>query len=169
MSSAIRSGAADLGLEVAGIEYATLSSAGLAVTNDVAPTRGVKFPATQNPSSDVNTLDDYEEGTWAPNNTGLTIVGSPTTTGHYTKIGRQVTVTVKIAGATSIGTTANTSICTNLPFTVLTGSNAVGGMNNAGYTAFTGVVAFETSSSAYSVGTLAQGAACNWSITYFTS
>jgi hypothetical protein len=27
---------------------------------------GISFPATANPSSDANTLDDYEEGTWTP-------------------------------------------------------------------------------------------------------
>lgn len=27
---------------------------------------GIKFPATQSASSDANTLDDYEEGTWTP-------------------------------------------------------------------------------------------------------
>ncbi len=26
----------------------------------------ITFPATQNPSADANTLDDYEEGTWTP-------------------------------------------------------------------------------------------------------
>jgi hypothetical protein len=27
---------------------------------------GISFPATQSASSDANTLDDYEEGTWTP-------------------------------------------------------------------------------------------------------
>jgi hypothetical protein len=27
---------------------------------------GITFPATQVPSADANTLDDYEEGTWTP-------------------------------------------------------------------------------------------------------
>src|ERR1035437_6156036 len=53
----------------------------------------IKFPATQNPSSDVNTLDDYEEGTWTP------IIGGGTSesgqsydnhTGRYVKIGNLV-------------------------------------------------------------------------------
>lgn len=51
----------------------------------------VKFPATQNASSDANTLDDYEEGTFiATLATGATT--TPTTTGNYTKIGRLVHV-----------------------------------------------------------------------------
>lgn len=51
----------------------------------------IKFPATQNPSSNVNTLDDYEEGTWTPidaSGAGLTFtLVSPST---YTKIGREI-------------------------------------------------------------------------------
>ena len=33
---------------------------------------GITFPATQSASTDANTLDDYEEGTWTPtvNSTG---------------------------------------------------------------------------------------------------
>ena len=55
----------------------------------------IKFPATQNPSSDANTLDDYEEGTWTPvfeSDTPGT--GRVTTVNHakYTKIGRVVHV-----------------------------------------------------------------------------
>lgn len=52
----------------------------------------VAFPATQIPSSDPNTLDDYEEGTWTVGITfatpgDLSVVYS-TQSGRYTKIGR---------------------------------------------------------------------------------
>jgi hypothetical protein len=50
----------------------------------------ITFPATQNPSADANTLDDYEEGTWTPTDTsggGLTF---GTAAGTYTKIGDTV-------------------------------------------------------------------------------
>jgi plastocyanin len=55
---------------------------------------GINFPATQSASSDANTLDDYEEGTYTVT---LTPINSGTITlsnniGHYTKIGRVVTV-----------------------------------------------------------------------------
>jgi hypothetical protein len=51
---------------------------------------GITFPATQSASSNANTLDDYEEGTWTP-----VLAGSTSTTGQsyaiqagrYTKIG----------------------------------------------------------------------------------
>ena len=53
----------------------------------------IAFPATQNPSSDANTLDDYEEGTWTPTITASS--GSPTytsRTGKYIKIGNLITI-----------------------------------------------------------------------------
>ena len=50
---------------------------------------GITFPATQSASSDANTLDDYEEGTWTPATvaSGYTISSS---SGVYTKVGRLV-------------------------------------------------------------------------------
>lgn len=55
----------------------------------------ITFPATQNPSSDANTLDDYEEGSWTPviggagGTTGQTYT---TQTGRYIKIGKNLTL-----------------------------------------------------------------------------
>jgi hypothetical protein len=53
---------------------------------------GITFPATQSASTNVNTLDDYEEGTWTPVYRGLGgSIGSTAYTiqrGRYTKIGR---------------------------------------------------------------------------------
>jgi hypothetical protein len=50
---------------------------------------GITFPATQSASSNANTLDDYEEGTWTP--TVLSGgVGITVNTASYTKIGRMV-------------------------------------------------------------------------------
>ena len=73
---------------------------------------GVKFPATQSPSSDANTLDDYEEGTWTPTGFGITFTAA---TGKYTKVGNLVTVQFTVA----FPVTANTSIAyiSSLPFT----------------------------------------------------
>ena len=57
---------------------------------DTGSTGQVKFPAAQNASSDANTLDDYEEGTWTPVITASSV--NPTVTysiqqGFYTKVG----------------------------------------------------------------------------------
>jgi hypothetical protein len=52
---------------------------------------GIQFPATQVPSANANTLDDYEEGTWTPAYaTGFSAVVYSVRTGTYTKIGRFV-------------------------------------------------------------------------------
>jgi hypothetical protein len=67
---------------------------------------GITFPATQSASSDANTLDDYEEGTWTPTFKGGD--SDPTVTfttafGTYTKVGRFVTLTYQIVLATISG------------------------------------------------------------------
>jgi len=74
---------------------------------------GITFPATQSASSNANTLDDYEEGTWTPadgSGAGLGNLG----TGSYTKIGRQVIISFDITYP-STANGANTLI-TGLPF-----------------------------------------------------
>lgn len=50
---------------------------------------GITFPATASSSSDANTLDDYEEGTFTPVVTGTSIV-HVTQEGSYVKIGQFV-------------------------------------------------------------------------------
>jgi hypothetical protein len=93
---------------------------------------GITFPATQVAKSDANTLDDYEEGTWTPNQgAGLTVVGAFASSAVYTKVGRLVTVSAKFSGATSIAVTAGGILCTNLPFTVgtLTGMGSIANGN----------------------------------------
>jgi hypothetical protein len=78
---------------------------------------GIAFPATQSASTDVNTLDDYEEGTWTPSQgAGLTVVGAFSSSGTYTKIGRQVTVIGYVAGATSVTVTSGGILCSGVPF-----------------------------------------------------
>jgi hypothetical protein len=77
---------------------------------------GITFPATQSASSNANTLDDYEEGTFTPSIGGTATYN--TQTGGYTKIGRQVTVWW-ILDINLRGTGSQTTIL-GLPFTVLT-------------------------------------------------
>jgi hypothetical protein len=78
---------------------------------------GITFPATASASSDANTLDDYEEGTYTATLTaGTTAPSTPiTTTGKYIKIGKQVTVTF---GFTNVDTTGASGalLVTGLPF-----------------------------------------------------
>ena len=74
----------------------------------------IRFPGTQVPSSGVNDLDDYEEGTWTPSVGGTATYN--TQTGRYTKIGRHVFIT-GFLNINGIGT-GSTSIVSGLPFTV---------------------------------------------------
>jgi len=78
----------------------------------------IKFPASQNASSDANTLDDYEEGSWTP---AFNLLGTLTysqQTGKYTKIGRMVTVSCNMALSSTDSTQdASVALVTGLPFT----------------------------------------------------
>jgi hypothetical protein len=80
---------------------------------------GVTFPATQVASSDANTLDDYEEGTFTPTVRGGGTPGTTTYTtqiGRYTKVGRLVTVSVSLAWTNVVGGTGGLQFG-GLPFT----------------------------------------------------
>jgi hypothetical protein len=74
---------------------------------------GITFPATQSASSNVNTLDDYEEGTWSPS-VGGNATYSTDNRGTYVKIGKMVTVHFDLIIGT-LGTGSTTAI-TNFPF-----------------------------------------------------
>jgi len=91
---------------------------------------GITFPATPNASTNANTLDAYEEGTWTPNLTGDGGGSGQiyvSQTGTYTKVGRVVTVGFYILLNTK-GTITGNAIISNLPFTVLNfGSIVYGG------------------------------------------
>jgi hypothetical protein len=78
---------------------------------------GITFPATQVASSDANTLDDYEEGTWTGTLKGGTTDPTipVTATGQYTKIGNQVFARIIFANITTTGASGSISI-TGLPF-----------------------------------------------------
>lgn len=92
---------------------------------NVTPTTsgfGITFPATQSASTNANTLDDYEEGTWTPiaaRYTGgnITAVYGVSNAGKYTKIGRIVILEcyLDITSVSSQG--SSLSQVTGLPFT----------------------------------------------------
>jgi len=119
----ITSANGNINLSVAGNTKVSIDSSTLAL----ASLQGIKFQATQSASSDANTLDDYEEGTFTPVVSGNGSSPNQACYGMYTKVGRSVVCTVRIVLGTS-------STCTDfggfsgLPFTSasLTG-NLVGG------------------------------------------
>jgi hypothetical protein len=97
--------------------YGNVSVTGVIAVGGATPTTngsGITFPATQSASTNANTLDDYEEGTWTPTYNSGTIVGA---TGTYTKIGRLVAASFQVQWTQS-GTTLGR--ISGLPFNVAT-------------------------------------------------
>jgi hypothetical protein len=78
----------------------------------------IPFPATQNPSADANTLDDYEEGTWTPiirADGGFSGQTYTTQTGVYVKNGQMVTVSFLMV-LSNKGTLTGNVMLGGLPF-----------------------------------------------------
>lgn len=86
---------------------------------------GITFPATASASSNANTLDDYEEGTWTVTATcgtsGTITLSSSFNTGKYTLVGNTVFFNAHLrvsAISSPVGT------CTfSLPFTIASGTS----------------------------------------------
>jgi hypothetical protein len=77
---------------------------------------GITFPASQSASSDANTLDDYEEGTWTPTATSQGgSITSYSANGSYVKIGKTVFVRAEII-LTTVGTASGRLDGGGLPF-----------------------------------------------------
>ena len=98
--------------------------------NTSATGTGIAFPATQSASSDANTLDDYEEGTWTPTVFGSTTAGTYTITAsnsRYRKIGSQVTVWGDVQFSAATGGAGFVRIG-NLPFNYVSGTGAAPGI-----------------------------------------
>jgi len=84
---------------------------------------GITFPATQSASTDANTLDDYEEGTWTPIYYGSNTAGTTTYThrgGTYSKIGSIVFVEANIQWSSATG--SGGGYIGGLPFTTTSNS-----------------------------------------------
>ena len=77
---------------------------------------GIKFQASAQNSSDANTLDDYEEGTWTPAGSLKSVLG------FYTKIGQIV-----ICEAYMQGDSTSDATLTGLPFTCRNSVRALAG------------------------------------------
>jgi hypothetical protein len=125
-----------LSFGIAGTTAVTINSTGnLVLKGGTAGATGVglTFPATQVASSDANCLDDYEEGTFTPTiSSGATAVTFSTQDGKYTKVGRLVTIYVRI---TTTVAARNGSIFTisGLPFSSATDGAGVIAYNSSGF------------------------------------
>ena len=143
------------------VEAATFNIYGIGLTGATPSSgTGITFPATQSASTDANTLDDYEEGTWTPTLTFGGVAHNGTysyQSAHYTKVGRLVTVT-GLVGINSAGTATGTARMTSLPFTAMnqTGNAEVMGLFS-GFTGLTGTALF------------GDGPTNNTTVTFYTS
>ena len=93
---------------------------GAAVGGATPGAGGIAFPATAVSVANVNTLDDYEEGTWTPTillggaNVGMTYTSQ---TGSYTKIGNTVHVSFDVTMNVKGSSTGSVAVGA-LPFSV---------------------------------------------------
>jgi hypothetical protein len=114
---------------------------------------GISFPASISASTDPNTLDDYEEGTWTPAFATWTTAPSDVVA-SYTKIGRQVTLNiVGFGGVCTAGSTI-----TGIPFG---GASAYGPASvlcttNTNVVGFTAII-FDNGTQIVNVSTTAMG------------
>jgi hypothetical protein len=129
--------------------------------------KGIDFSANSGaPGMTSELLNWYEEGNWTPNQgAGLTVVGAFSSSGKYTRTGRQVTVTGQVNGATSVLVGASGIISTNLPFA--SGVDTLGIATNSALSVVGGV--FVSAGSANLFTTVAIGATPTiyFQVTYF--
>lgn len=110
-----------LALQAAGTTSATFNTFGIGLGSAVPSSGiGITFPAAQSASSDANTLDDYEEGTWTPVDGSGASLSFTSVSGTYIKIGRTVTCLFDL----TYPSTANGSqaVIGGLPFSGTRGS-----------------------------------------------
>jgi len=100
-----------------GVQAVTTISVGNATPS--ATGAGITFPATQSASSNANTLDDYEQGSWTPGidfSGGTTGITYSRQVGRYTKIGNMVYVNGSIL-LSNKGSSSGVVRISGLPFT----------------------------------------------------
>lgn len=125
--------------------------------------KGIDFSANTHAAGMTSELlNDYEEGVWTPTQgAGLTVVGTFTSEGTYTKVGRLVTVRGAVFAATISCTSAGV-ICGGLPYTSAldtAGSRFDGTLSNGG-------VIDANGSNINSVGAIAGTTAIYFNVTY---
>jgi hypothetical protein len=106
-----------------GVEALRINSSGTVVLSGgdtTANGTGITFPATQSASSNANTLDDYEEGTFtatlSPGTSGSITLNSTFNELSYTKIGRLVTIIGQLAISSVSSPVGSVVNLNSLPF-----------------------------------------------------
>jgi hypothetical protein len=104
-SFVVGTGTSNPSTEAIAIDHATgntkfISAISVGFATPTSSGAGITFPATQSASSDANTLDDYEEGTWtpayAPTAGAFTTATYSPQYGFYQKIGNTVNLQMYI-------------------------------------------------------------------------
>ena len=130
--------------------------------------KGIDFSATASGSGTMTSelLDDYEEGTWTPTQgAGLTVIGTFSSGGNYTKIGNIVYLQGYVIGSTSVAFTNGATVCDGLPFTASSASPLQTGLGiNAANNASAPMFAYGASIS--SSGTLSATGQYHFSVFY---
>jgi len=152
---------------------AVKTAGGLAVVKQIyvgdnvvpAAAKGMNFSGnTPQAGMTSQLLNWYEEGTWTPNQGGgLVVVGAFSSSGKYTRIGRQVTLLGQVNGATSIAIAAGATLTTNAPFTST--NTPLGIFVNGAQTVSSGCIMASTT--IYSVQAVAAGPSIYFEIMYF--
>ena len=96
--------------------------------------QGIDFSATPGTGTS-ELLSDYEEGTWTPGQgSAVTVVGTYSSSGIYTKVGRLVILQFMVAGSTSIEVTSGGQFITGQPFAGSSGVYFIGSALNGSAT-----------------------------------
>jgi hypothetical protein len=151
----------------------TLNTIGVGNATPSTSGAGITFPATQSASTNANTLDDYEEGTWTPtvgSNSG-TATTYTISTAYYTKVGRLVNVSGYITPTNgTLGNTNNYLRINGLPFAVVSATSTGSGINASNYNnGVATLVAYSTTLDAAFITACAVNNQWSFSATYFTS
>jgi hypothetical protein len=129
--------------------------------------KGINFTANT-PASGMTSqlLNWYEEGTWTPTQgAGLTVVGTFSSSGRYTRVGRLVTIHGSLNGSTSIAAANGAVITSGYPFTL--GAAAAGSASTSNLAGCATYLGSGASSSMYSTAALAAAGAIVVTATYY--
>lgn len=140
------------------IAVLTLNNSGTLVINQTG--QGIQF------TTGSAVLTDYEVGSWTPNQgSGLTVVGTFSSSGVYVKIGSLVTVQFKVSGSTSVAVGNLGIISSNLPYTVSSTVSAVGTITTLSVTS--SAYANSTTTNVYNSGSAIAATSTIWvTVTY---
>jgi hypothetical protein len=119
------------------------STIGVGGATPAASGAGITFPASASASSDANTLDDYEEGTWTPTDGSGASLSLTITNATYTKIGREVTCYLNLQYPSTAN--ANNSQINGLPFVP---ANTAGG-SDMGFGGFVTITNYDANYTVY--------------------